>query len=337
MKSFINKGVLFKRHLLILLFTSVAFLFLTVNTFCNKDRATKDSSNTVDVRLMGAAADGITDDTKAFQRAIDQAAANGGGTVWVPSGNYSINADTSIYLKSNVILSMADGALLIADTSSHERYYVIKANNIHDAQISGGQIIGDRDYHIGTTGEWGYGIAIQGCDNVQVKSTNISNCWGDGLIVGGANGKASANITVKGVACKNNRRQAISVFNVDGLVIDSCQLSNTNGTKPGDGIDIEPDVTTTPLVAQNISITHCDIFSNAGNGIEINVRGNNSVRNVTIQYNKIHANKYSGYIQGAENVTFIDNWLYGNDYDGNKVHKVNCLSSMFEPNTYKEP
>lgn len=333
--------------------TGIIFLFLMTITSCNKNLLDKNKAGLttadaetalmndainhgrqhVNVRSMGAAADGITDDTKAFQKAIDLVAAHGGGTVWVPPGNYSINADTSIYLKSNVILSMADSARLIAGATSHERYCVIKASNIHDAQVLGGRIIGDRDYHIGTTGEHGYGIAIQGCDDVQVKNTNISNCWGDGLIIS----SAATNTTLKSVVCNNNRRQGISIFEVNGVLIDSCQLSNTNGTKPGDGIDIEPDVTSRPLTAQNITITHCDMFSNSGNGVEINVRGSNVVRNVIIRYNKIHDNKYSGYCQRADSLTFTDNWLYGNIYAGNHPHNTNCTNSVFNPNTYKAP
>jgi polygalacturonase len=286
------------RKLLMSIFTGITFLFLMPITSCNKNsfldknKADLTTANAetalmndalnhgrqhVNVRSMGAAADGITDDTKAFQKAIDLVATHGGGMVWVPPGNYSINADTSIYLKSKVILSMADSARLIAAGTSHERYCVIKALNIHDAQVLGGRIIGDRDYHLGTTGEHGYGIAIQGCDNVQVKNTNISNCWGDGLIISSAGGIPSTNTTLKSVVCNNNRRQGISIFEVNGVLIDSCQLSNTNGTKPGDGIDIEPDVTSRPLIAQNITITHCDMFSNSGNGGEINVRGSNIV------------------------------------------------------------
>ena len=345
---------MFLKKLPISIFTGITFLFLMPITSCNKNSlldknkaglTTADAEAAlmndaidhgrqhVNVRSMGAAADGITDDTKAFQKAIDLVAAHGGGTVWVPPGNYSINADTSIYLKSNVILSMADSARLIAGATSHERYCVIKASNIHDALVLGGRIIGDRDYHLGTTGEHGYGIAIQGSDNVEVKNTNISNCWGDGLIIS----SAATNTTLKSVVCNNNRRQGISIFEVNGVLIDSCQLSNTNGTKPGDGIDIEPDVTSRPLIAQNITITHCDMFSNSGNGVEINVRGSNVVRNVVIRYNKIHDNKYSGYCQRADGLTFTDNWLYGNKYAGNHPHNTNCTNSVFEPNTYKAP
>lgn len=40
------------------------------------------------VRDFGARGDGLTDDTAAFQKALDAAGAAGGGTVWAPRGNY---------------------------------------------------------------------------------------------------------------------------------------------------------------------------------------------------------------------------------------------------------
>lgn len=352
-----SNGKISSKKIFSSVFAGAACLFLFVNISCNKaNRSAKtkvlttvDGETTsgnsaqehgrqhVNVRSMGAAGDGSTDDTKAFQKAIDAVAASGGGTVWVPPGDYSVNVDTSIFLKSNVIFSMAERARLIADTSNNERYAVIKATQIHDAQIVGGEIIGDRDYHIGTRGEHGYGIMISGCDNVLVRNTKVSNCWGDGCIVSSSKGILSTNITIKGVWSGNNRRQAISIIEVDNLLIDSCTLYHTNGTPPQDGIDIEPDVHATPRTAQNITITNCDIYGNKGNGIEINARGGNIIKNVTIQYNKIHGNAYSGYCQRADNVVFTNNWLYENKYEGNHPHNTKCTNSVFAPNTYKAP
>ncbi len=55
-------------------------------------------------------ADGITKDDKAIQKAIDACTAAGGGTVWLPPGDYHI---APIHLKSNVKLSLDYGASLL--------------------------------------------------------------------------------------------------------------------------------------------------------------------------------------------------------------------------------
>ncbi len=48
------------------------------------------------VRDYGAKGDGVTDDTAAFQKALDEAGADGGGIVRVPVGNYMIKTHLSI-------------------------------------------------------------------------------------------------------------------------------------------------------------------------------------------------------------------------------------------------
>lgn len=354
--NFFN-GSMLPKGLLIPLFSSLILFFISLTTSCNKygdngeaqegnrnallresNGTTLVSNISINASNLGAIPNDGKDDTKAIQKAIDSVEAKGGGTVSLNDGDYDVNPDTSIWLKSNVTLAMTSNARLLAKASANERYSIIKIRNVHDARVLGGKIVGDRDIHLDTIGEHGFGINIGGSTNIRVVNTLISKCWGDGVIIGQVNGITSSNITLKGITSKNNRRQAISVINVDGVLIDSCHLFNTDGTAPKDGIDIEPDVTAGVVnIAENITITHCDIFSNVGSGIEINERGDNIVRDVTIQYNTIHANAYSGYFQNANRVTFTNNWLWDNKYDNNRAHTVLCTNSVFEPNTYSAP
>lgn len=64
-----------------------------------------------DVRRFGAMGDGTTLDTAAINAAIEAAAANGGGRVLVPPGDYPSH---SIRLKSHVSLVLSAGATIIA-------------------------------------------------------------------------------------------------------------------------------------------------------------------------------------------------------------------------------
>src|SRR5690349_20283578 len=67
-----------------------------------------------DVKTFGAAGDGKTVDTPAINKAIEAAAAAGGGTVAFPAGNYLCY---SIRLKSHIALHPDAGATIIgADT-----------------------------------------------------------------------------------------------------------------------------------------------------------------------------------------------------------------------------
>ena len=74
--------------------------------------ATPNSSPTsFDVRNFGATGDGKTLDTVAINKAIEAAAATGGGTVEFPAGDY---LSFSIHLKSHVALHLGIGATIIA-------------------------------------------------------------------------------------------------------------------------------------------------------------------------------------------------------------------------------
>jgi polygalacturonase len=81
-------------------------------------------------------------DTAAFQRAIDDCARQGGGTVWVPAGSWLIGP---IRLASGIRLHLAHGAELAAtseaeayppDADGHNRG-VIEIANAHDVAIDG--------------------------------------------------------------------------------------------------------------------------------------------------------------------------------------------------------
>src|SRR5258708_36017218 len=72
------------------------------------------NSGTCDVKIFGASGDGKTIDTPAINRAIEAAAAGGGGTVRFPAGRYLCY---SIRLESNVGLHLEQGATTIAAES----------------------------------------------------------------------------------------------------------------------------------------------------------------------------------------------------------------------------
>src|SRR5689334_18427573 len=68
-----------------------------------------------DVRAHGATGDGKTLVTAAINKAIDAAAAAGGGTVRFPAGTY---LSFSIRLKSNITLQLDPGATILAATAA---------------------------------------------------------------------------------------------------------------------------------------------------------------------------------------------------------------------------
>ncbi len=76
-----------------------AFLFIWTAQVAGQEAAPSDCLN---VRQFGAAGDGKTDDTAAFQKALDAAGEAGGGIVYAPRGNYffagHLNAPNAVTL-----------------------------------------------------------------------------------------------------------------------------------------------------------------------------------------------------------------------------------------------
>lgn len=267
----------------------------------------------ISVRDKGALGDGVHDDTTAFQSAIDALPVKG-GTVTVPPGNYRIDATRAINLRSNMLLQMAPSAQLSAIPNGLTRSHVIKVWRVNNVQITGGRIVGERNGHTGSTGEWGYGLNIESSGNVSVSDVHISDCWGDGVWIGalGPDGHAQAatNVTLNRVTSTNNRRQGLSIGPVNGVKILNSTFSNSNGTKPESGIDIEPQA---QGIAQNITISHSTITGNHGTGFEMH----DNVSDVTVSDSTIQGNNgYGVLIAGTTHVSLKNNVVSKNGLVG---------------------
>lgn len=248
-------------------------------------------STSINVRdaAYGAKGDGLTDDTAALQKAVD-AAAGTGGTVAVPAGTYMINvvaaSGRGLLLKSNLTLSLAAGAVLKALPNGASNYVVVAVAGAHDINILGGVIEGDRSAHMGTTGEWGHGIALSNAQRVVLEGVTSRECWGDGFYV-----SSSSNVTFCNVVADHNRRQGLSITSVDGMVIRDSTFKNTAGTLPEDGLDIEPNPGET---VNNLLITGCTFANNAGYGLEDGVPIANTgvafATNITVDGNTFSGN-----------------------------------------------
>ncbi|WP_336806383.1 right-handed parallel beta-helix repeat-containing protein [Fulvimonas yonginensis] len=247
-------------------------------------------SASVDVRSFGALGNGVHDDTAAIQAAINSLPSDG-GTVTVPAGHYMINALKPIKMRSHTRLLMDSMATLEVIPNSASRYWVIKVWDVTDVRIVGGNLVGDRAKHIGTSGEWGYGINIQGSKNVMVKGVSLSNFWGDGIWIGatgwGSSASRSDYVTINGVVSSNNRRQGLSIGPAQHVYIVNSTFKDTNGTLPEAGIDIEPQ---DQGPANTIRLEKNTFSGNRGNGIELH----SNISDVAIVGNTMTGNRGFG-------------------------------------------
>jgi parallel beta-helix repeat protein len=246
------------------------------------------SDTIVNVRdaAYGAKGDGITDDTAAIQKAVD-AIAGTGGTVFIPSGTYMVDALTSIKLKSNMTLQLESDATLKAIPNAAQNYAVVLVSNASYVNIIGGVIEGERSAHLGSGGEWGMGIQLNHAQHIVIKGVTARECWGDGFYLTGL----STDVTFCNVIADHNRRQGMSIVWADTIVIRDSTFKNTGGTLPEAGIDIEPNSGET---VNNVLITGCAFTNNASSGVMSGVPGYNTgnafTTNVVIDGNIVTGN-----------------------------------------------
>ena len=120
--------------------------------------------------------------------------------------------------------------------------------------------------------EWRHILAFYGCSNINVLGLTLESSGGDGISLGAtkdARDLPCRNIRIQDCVCSDNYRQGISVASVDTLRIENCVLSNTKGTPPMAGIDLEPDTALCRL--SNVVISNCVSKNNTGPGFQVHL------------------------------------------------------------------
>lgn len=208
------------------------------------------------VRTFGATGDGKTLDTPAINKAIEETAASGGGTVFFPSGTYLCY---SIHLKSSVALYLDAGTVIVGagvppeGTTSggydpagppqpwekfqdfghnHWRNSLIWGEDLHDVSILGPGMIWGKGLSRGEQNELpraespGVGnkaIALKNCRNVTLRNFSILQGGHFAILLTGAD-----NVIIDGLRIDTNR---------DGMDIDCCKnvrVSNCTVNSPWD-------------------------------------------------------------------------------------------------------
>lgn len=253
----------------------------------------KDFVDLEDYLPSGFVKDGSQDYTKYIQQAIDTY-----NNIKFPNFPLLIN-DKGIQLKSNTNLFFQEKSSLYLSPSSSQRYSMILINGQENINLYNLKLEGDREKHRGEKGEHGMGLRVTNSKNINIYNPKITNTWGDGIYIGGSTNK---NILIKNGHIDNVRRNGISIISAEQLTIDGMLISNTNGTKPGDGIDIEPN--NEKQVLKNIKLLNIHTFNNKAHGIEINIL-------------KLLNNKNSNKIS-----IIIDNHFDDNSLDGIRISKA---------------
>lgn len=211
------------------------------------------SISNFDVKSFGAVGDGKTLDTSAINRAIESAAAAGGGTVTFPAGDYLCY---SIHLRSNVALYPGPGATIVAaepnggDSAGYDQAEPNEWDKFQDFGHShwhNSLIWGEDIHNIAILGPgliWGRGLSRGSGDKalapgVGNKSISLKNC---------------RNVTLRDFSVLHGGHFAILATGVDSLTIDNLTIDTNR-----DAMDID--------CCRNVRVSNCSVNSPWDDGI----------------------------------------------------------------------
>jgi polygalacturonase len=223
----------------------------SVGSVARTDAEESGTGSEFNVRTFGAKGDGKTLDTPAINKAIDAAAAAGGGTVHFPAGNYLCY---SIHLKSKVRLYLASGATIVAADSPKE-----KSENAYDFAESNKpwedyQDFGHNHWHNSLI--WGEGLqSVSICGPGLIWGKGLSRGEGQGPVaeVPGAANKAIAlkncrDVLMRDFSILHGGHFGILATGVDNLTIDNLKIDTNR-----DGMDVD--------CCRNVRISNCSVNS----------------------------------------------------------------------------
>jgi polygalacturonase len=233
-----------------------------------------------DVKRFGAKGDGKALDSPAINRAIDAAAAAGGGTVFFPAGSYR---SFSIRLKSNISLYLDQGSTIVAaDPNDGDGKYDAAESNQWDSYQDFGHshwhnslIWGENLQNISILGPgtiWGKGLVRSGAQS-RTRAQNdalagappetragpfgypsprdaVEPGWGNKSI----SLKLCRNVIIRDISILHGGHFAILATGVDNLTIDNLKIDTNR-----DGIDVD--------ACKNVRISNCTVNSPFDDGI----------------------------------------------------------------------
>jgi polygalacturonase len=232
-----------------------------------------------DVMKFGAKGNGQALDSPAINRAIEAAAAAGGGTVYFPAGKF---LSVSIHLKSNVGLYLDHGAVIVAATPAEGLRYDPPEPNPWDKYQDFGHshwhnslIWGENLENISITGQgliWGKGLVRNGEESRTAEQNAALNKirlnpesapfgypnpqdavetgWGNKTIAL----KLCRNVVIRDITILHGGHFVILATGVDNLTLDNLKIDTNR-----DGIDVD--------ACRHTVISNCTVNSPFDDGI----------------------------------------------------------------------
>lgn len=254
-----------------------------------------------DVLRFGATGNGVSSETTAIQKAIDECSRQGGGTVILPRGRY---VSGTISLKDNVILHLDEGCVVlgstdIADYTAVELFTegtgqkmgwcLIGALEAKNIGIEGPGTIDGRGQQLNAArppadkGKRPVLLRLVRCDGISLTNLRLQSAamWMVHL-------SQSRNVQVSKVSIRNH-----VAGNNDGFDIDSCEGVRITDCDVDSGDDALCLKSTYPTPSRNVVVTRCKLKSDCS-AIKMGTESLGGFEDVTISDCHIAGSKYGG-------------------------------------------
>lgn len=251
-----------------------------------------------DPRSFGARGDGRTLDTAALQAAIDACAGRGGGTVFVPAGEYLTG---TLFFRDRISLHLDAGATLLGSQDpadypvTSNRWEgseqlthspLIAGSHLHNIALLGrGTINGRGDF-------WWEAFREKRLDYPRPRLIGFNDC--SNVLIEGVTLINSPSWTVNPVRCENVNIRGITIVNppdspnTDGINPDSCRLVRISDCSVSVGDDCitlksgtQHEKPEYAAPCRDITVTNCTLERGHG-GVVIGSETSGDVQNVVI-------------------------------------------------------
>lgn len=212
-----------------------------------------------------------TEETAAIQNALDKMSGVGSLVNMVgQTGQTGIDPVANVNIPSNTTLYFAYGSSWKAiNPTDATSYIIMDIRDVQNVSVWNPVLIGDKDEHVGATGEQGHCLnfsetLLGNTSNINIHNPICTKAWGDGIVL--RKGKV---INIYNATCQDNRRNAVTINKgVDVYFHGDTRLSDTDGIAPEAGLDIEPNDNSGELT--NIIFDNLITRNNTGPGMTLN-------------------------------------------------------------------
>jgi polygalacturonase len=200
------------------------------------------ADSTVDAIKAGVVGDGVTLNTASIQKAIDDCAGGGGGTIRFPAGRYLTG---TIQIKSNVSLRFEEGATLLGSTNAGDYRNLDPFIDGSGNPMGHALIVALDADHVGIEGSG----TIDG-QSPKLKAAEKRYTMRPFLI----RWVRCTNVTVRDIHLTNPGAWTLDFFQTKDAVVEGVTIRSRGlGMQNNDGIDLDS--------SENVRVRKCDIES----------------------------------------------------------------------------